>query len=113
MCIQFFEGQGYSDDFVCKMSEIIEMLDSENPNVTLTKGCDIICAACPNNAKGCLCEHKVQSIDRRCLGELNLKFGDTVRWSKLKSLARDNIIIKDKLGVVCEDCQWSDICRYR
>lgn len=89
------------------------MLDSENPQITLTERCDIICAACPNNAAECLCEHKVRGIDRRCLEELNLKFGDTIRWNMLKSLAHDNIIVKNKLDVVCRDCQWSDICQKR
>lgn len=93
------------------MSKIISLLDSENPEITLIDECDIICAACPNNAEGCLCEQKVQGIDSRCLAELKLKIGDTVSWGRLKSLAYDNIIVKNKLGVVCEDCQWSNICQ--
>lgn len=95
------------------MSEIISLLDNENPEIILIDECDIICAACPNNAAGCLCEHKVQGIDIRCLKELNLKFGDKVRWNRLKSIAHDNIIVRNKLTVVCKDCQWSDICQNR
>lgn len=46
--MQFFEGKGYSDEFVCGMAKIVSVLENNNANLTLTGGCDEICSSCPN-----------------------------------------------------------------
>ena len=38
--MQFFEGKGYSDEFVCGMAKIVSVLENNNANLTLTGGCD-------------------------------------------------------------------------
>ena len=35
--MQFFEGKGYSDEFVCGMAKIVSVLENNNANLTLTK----------------------------------------------------------------------------
>ena len=42
---------------------------------------------------------------------LGMKIGDTADWKELSRIARENIILKDRLSQVCGDCKWSHICR--
>ncbi len=36
LCTEFFKGYGYSDGFSANMSEVISMLNADDPAVTLT-----------------------------------------------------------------------------
>lgn len=111
LCIQFFEGRGYSDEFVQEMKEIIKILDESNPKVTVVKNCDIICRACPNNAGGaCFFEQKVNNFDRRCLEICELQAEDKLSWSELKKCAFEKIVAANRLGEVCGDCEWFQLC---
>jgi len=93
------------------MTEIIVILEKENPLLRLTEHCDIICENCPNNIDGiCKDNKKVSSIDRRCLETYNMQFDDIIRWSELKKLAYNNIISQKQLATVCHDCAWRTLC---
>lgn len=110
--MQFFEGKGYSDEFVCGMAKIVSVLENNNANLTLTGGCDEICSSCPNRDNGsCDVMGKASCYDKRCLDLLGMKIGDTADWKELSRIARENIILKDRLLQVCGDCKWSHICR--
>ena len=94
------------------MTEIIRMLNENNPVVKLSAQCDVICGKCPNNINAvCLSEEKVSCIDKRCLEQLNLYFGDEMQWQDLKRLAFENIIQCGKRKDVCRECQWSKLCQ--
>lgn len=109
--MQFFEGKGYSEKFVCETERILKYLNEKNPELTLVCGCDIICGSCPNNENGkCSANEKVCKIDERCLQKYGLNFGDKIRWNKLKSLAYENIISKKMISEVCRDCEWRSLC---
>lgn len=112
LCVQFFEGKGYSDEFVCGMAKIVAVLENDNASLTLTGGCDEICSSCPNRDNGsCDVTGKASCYDKRCLDLLGMKIGDTADWKELSRIARENIILKDRLSQVCGDCKWSHICR--
>ena len=105
LCVQFFEGKGYSDEFVCGMAKIVSVLENNNANLTLTGGCDEICSSCPNRDNGsCDVTGKASCYDKRCLDLLGMKIGDTADWKELSRIARENIILKDRLSQVCGDC---------
>lgn len=111
LCIQFFVGKGYSEDFVKNMTNIIKLLQESDPEVTLQCSCDILCEKCPENISGiCKNDCKVRDIDNRCLTEIGLSCGSKIRWSELKQLAYDKIIKCGKIEAVCYDCQWKEIC---
>ena len=110
LCAQFFEGKGYSEAFVAHMYAILEKLE-RGGIVALTDGCDAICAGCPNMQNGvCETDEKVRAIDRRAIEAMGVRFGDTLPWRDLSSLAKDRIIAAEKLSDVCRDCEWIDIC---
>lgn len=95
-----------------EMTEITEQLNSKDPEITLVEECDIICKTCPNKIDGkCASEPKVCAIDSRCMKECGLKSGDKIRWSTLKNLAYSRIIAKNKVGKVCGDCEWAELCK--
>lgn len=110
LCLQFFEGKGYSEDFVLHMYRIAQALE-DDPPITLTDGCDDVCAACPHKL-GSRCDHdeKVSAIDRRAREHMGLQSGDMLSWRELAALAREKVISAEKLREVCRDCQWIDIC---
>lgn len=108
LCIQFFVGKGYSDEFVQEMKKIIKILERENPTLMLVDECDILCKACPNKINGkCISSCKVHKIDTACLNECMLGFGDTISWNELKDLAYRKIIAQNKISEVCKGCEWS------
>ncbi len=111
LCIEFFEGKGYSDEFVREMKGIIKKLNTDNPDIVLSAGCDIICKACPNNADGrCADEQKVCGFDQRCMQALGVKCGEKLKYSELRSLAFEKVIYKNEIKHICGGCEWSKIC---
>lgn len=111
LCLQFFEGKGYSDDFVKHMTGIHEKLLKENPKINLVEGVDDICKNCPNNeGKRCSKEGSVLGNDKRTYEVIKdeIKKGQT--WSELTNVVYEHIINQGKLKQVCGTCRWSDIC---
>ena len=113
LCARFFVGKGYSEAFVQHMYATLRALN-DGAVVTLTDGCDAICAGCPNN-RGGICEHdeKGRAIDRRSLCETGLAFGQTLSWRDLSALMRERIVLRDALKTVCRDCEWIALCESR
>lgn len=112
LCISFFEGKGYSEDFVRNMTEVITQLDSEDPPLILSPDADIICTACPNNNKGrCLTDEKVHRYDRAVLEQCGIAFDDSIHWHELSKMVSTKIVDEGKLSQICGDCCWHHICR--
>lgn len=111
LCLQFFEGKGYSDDFVKHMTGIHEKLLKENPKINLVEGVDDICKNCPNNKGGkCSKEDSVSGNDMRTYEAIKNEIEQGLTWSEWTDVVYKNIINKDRLKQVCETCRWSDIC---
>ncbi len=110
LCLQFFEGKGYSEAFIEHMYMIERELEND-PLVKLTEGCDDICAICPHMVGG-ICDHreKVCGIDRRASDIIGLEEYSELSWSELSALSRERVIDAGKLSDVCRDCQWITIC---
>ena len=111
LCIGFFGGKGYSDEFNRNMSYIVAMLKRNDPVVKLVKGTDVICKACPNNEDGaCVTQGKVTAYDEKVLELCGLNDGDSLRWSRFSKLVDSRILSENKLEEVCGDCCWNYIC---
>ena len=110
LCIQLFEGKGYSPDFTENMYSVIERLKS-NPDIMLTKACDTLCSKCPYNCgKACETEDKILLFDNNVLAECNYRNGQIIEWEKAKNTAFTNILKKGIIENVCVDCSWKEIC---
>lgn len=99
LCLQFFEGKGYSEEFVENMTEIHRTLHSENPTVIITEGVDDLCRKCPNSEN-----------DNRTLEALNIKVNDRMKWNSINSEVKEKILDKHLVKDVCRTCRWSVIC---
>jgi hypothetical protein len=112
LCISFFKGKGYSQDFVENMATVISDLRRPNSTVTIVNESDDICKACPNNIDGrCTTQDKVDRYDNSLLALCNLSVGQTLTYDAFKQLVFEKILLCDKRTEICGDCQWSDICK--
>lgn len=110
MCLCFFRGKGYSDDFIRNMTDRKREL-MRNPVICITRQADIICAICPNNADGvCTAEEKVAEYDRQVMTRCNLSEGDCMPFLDFERLVRERILFCDKRKEICGNCQWDSLC---
>lgn len=110
LCIQFFKGKGYSDDFIENMTNVIKKLN-DNPPITIVTKDDIICKICPNLNEGvCLSENKVNNIDKKVMDICNISKNEVMLAKDYLKLVYDKIISKGMIEQICSDCQWISIC---
>ena len=114
LCLQGFQGYGYSEDFVSNMTRINELRKSNECIISLTNEPDDICFSCPN-LKNNLCENEIQNsiivkMDNEVLSKLNsnkehnsINLFDEVasKFNSLKSVEN-----------VCNGCKWTDECLF-
>ncbi|MGN0376150.1 MAG: DUF1284 domain-containing protein [Suilimivivens sp.] len=110
MCLAFFEGKGYSSEFVKHMGEIKESL-AENPVITVVVQTDDICSFCPNNENGiCTVEEKVAGYDSTVLSLCGLKPDALVNFKEFEKLVDEKILAAGRRREICGGCQWESIC---
>ncbi len=110
LCIQLFEGKGYSQDFVDNMYDVIDKLN-DNSDIMLTMCCDTLCGKCPNSRGSCCeTEDKTKLFDHNVLRECNLTEGVIYKWKEVSKLAFNKILKMGIIKEVCVDCSWKDIC---
>lgn len=111
LCLSFFEGRGYSSEFVKHMTQIKAEV-SKNPTVLLHSRTDEICSACPHNKNGaCESEEKVQRYDKEVLRLCSLDQKAEIEWKLFEQLLNENILGAGKREAICGDCQWNTICK--
>lgn len=112
MCIAFFQGKGYSNEFTAHMSEMIHKLEN-NPTICITAQTDTICLKCPNNKHG-ICEtaNKVAEYDRLVLVKCGLSEGTILPYSDFKKIVYEHILLPGRREEICGNCQWNEICHF-
>ena len=110
MCMYFFQGKGYSGDFVENMGAMKEILE-ENPLVRLLEGYDDVCAACPNKRTE-TCAEKASRYDREVLRRCGLSVGERLPYREFSRKVIETILRRGVRAEICGDCQWSSLCRW-
>ena len=111
LCVLFFEGKGYSQEFVENMTAFVS-----EPNIMLqlTTRCDTLCQACPHNQNGyCEDEAKVSLFDQRTM-ELTGAGFETDQPIPLHDLCQRAcvaILQQGLLAEVCGECEWAALCQ--
>lgn len=76
LCIQGYEGKGYSPEFIVNMDEVVAKLRAEEGiEIEIVFGTDQICERCPNRIQKNICktQEKVQQLDAEVIQLLHLK----------------------------------------
>lgn len=111
LCIRFFEGKGYNEEFTHHMEETIKKLQGKDIHIILTDKEDEICKKCPNFLKdGCRTKEKVQKYDEGVMKILGLSVGEEITFSDFQKQIEKKIIIPDKMKEICGNCGWAGIC---
>ena len=110
MCLSFFQGKGYSGDFVENMVRMKAIL-AENPEIILMEGPDDICAACPNRLTE-TCAEKASRYDREVLRRCGLSAGERLPYREFSRKVIETILRRGVRAEICGDCQWSSLCRW-
>ncbi|UCH88089.1 MAG: DUF1284 domain-containing protein [Thermoplasmata archaeon] len=118
LCLQGFQGYGYTQDFADNMADILKRIDAE-PEIELEiiTACDDICSKCPHQVSG-ICQRdpgsdqEVREMDSQVLEKLDLQEGHRGKAVNLIELLnqkfRDISDIKD----VCKNCDWKKKCMH-
>ena len=110
VCLYFFQGKGYSGEFVENMSRMKAIL-AENPEIILMDGPDDICAACPNRLTE-TCAEKASRYDREVLRRCGLSVGERLPYREFSRKVIETILRPGVRAEICGDCQWSSLCRW-
>ena len=110
MCLSFFQGKGYSGEFVENMSRMKAILE-KNPEISLMNSPDDICAACPNRLTE-NCAEKASRYDREVLRRCGLSVGERLPYREFSRKVIETILRPGVRAEICGDCQWSSLCRW-
>ena len=111
MCLYFFQGKGYSGEFVENMEKMKQILE-ENPEICLMDGPDDVCAACPNRLTEA-CAEKASRYDREVLRRCGLSVGQRLFYRDFSQKVIETILRPGMRAEICGDCQWSGLCQWK
>ncbi len=110
MCIAFFRGKGYSEEFTAHMRQTIADLQ-QNPTVCVVAETDYVCQKCPHD-RGGVCKDKalVEGYDNAVLQACGLAANTRLPFQRFADLVKVNVLNAGLRKGICGNCQWNDIC---
>lgn len=110
MCLAFFQGMGYSEEFAEHMGRIKRELE-KNPRVRIVGEADDICMGCPNCVSFvCQSAEKAAAYDGKVLALCGLEAGTELEWKDFEEAVKRKILGRGKRKAVCGDCEWDSFC---
>lgn len=113
LCIQGFQGKGYSSEFLKNMDYLIKILDKKTSIVKVIDEPDSICSYCPH-LKENVCfesdnsEKRIKLMDNITLQIIGLECGQTYPYHEIVDKIKN--ISFSQLSEICGYCQWRDFC---
>lgn len=112
MCIQFFKGKGYSNEFTERMYKLLEELKHDS-KILITDKEDYLCEVCPNRKElKPFYDVDADIYDKKVLDVCGIKAGDIMSYSTCKELVFKKILNPNKREEICGNCQWNDLCKF-
>ena len=115
VCLQFFRGKGYSDEFVENLRAVVER-STENP-AQLVAGADDVCSACTGLARDGSClnpqagDLEINRADRFAWRVLGAAPGDLLSLAEARRrLADDAVSLGTWRADNCAGCTWEREC---
>ncbi|WP_084789736.1 DUF1284 domain-containing protein [Methanobacterium congolense] len=115
LCMQGFQGYGYSKEFAEAMALVVEhVLGSNNLELEITANCDEICIHCPHNVDYICKDHgadeNIKRMDETVLQKLGIIEGSNVESGIIFEYVNETFRTREDAREVCGDCIWSDKC---
>ncbi len=108
ICLNFFRGEGYSEEFIKNIYSVIG-----KERVEIVAGTDDVCVRCPY-LKGNKCtnsdytDEKILLQDREALRLLRFKTGEIIEWRMIS--AKLPGIMDEWKARFCHDCGYLKVC---
>ncbi len=108
ICLNFFRGEGYSEEFVENIKKIIE-----EKEIKVIFGADDVCLKCPYLKNG-ICnysensEEEVVELDQFAYKLLNIYPSSVTTWEEIKRKLPE--IMGKWKEFACKSCDWLDVC---
>ena len=110
MCLGFFEGKGYDNDFSVHMQKVQDDMEPDTV-LEVVAAADGICGHCPNLVLGrCTSADLVEGYDKKVLKMCELKEHSVLTWEEFTDLVKNKILIPGRRHQICGTCEWSSIC---
>lgn len=112
MCLHFFDGQGYSEEFVEALRRVVARARGGAP-VEAVEAADDVCIMCPY-LKGGLCasgegaDEEIRRMDAAALDLLGLEPGGRTAWAAIG--VRLSGILPRWKEMYCRGCSWRRAC---
>ena len=111
MCLQYFEGKGYSSEFTEHMGKVLDSL-TDDTEIKVITDADVICSRCPNLLNGKCSDYElVKHYDEEVLEKIKISPESVLTWNRFSSLIKSNILTTGKREDICGNCRWNSICR--
>ncbi|MDA3730130.1 DUF1284 domain-containing protein [Niameybacter massiliensis] len=106
-CIFFYEGKGYSEDFVSNMTQIVEQLRKDKEQlVLLEKRSDSLCKACPYLEDSiCRSSQKVELLDQGTLDKYKLEEYKVYPFKQIIDEIYSGYSY-ELFSSICSSCEW-------
>ena len=115
ICLQFYRGQGYSDDFVANLDRVLATV-VESPALVVSAP-DDVCFACPGLGTDGTCQHpdtgeaEALRIDALALQLLDVAIGERLSLTEARSRLAGDSEARDRWQAEsCQGCSWCSAC---
>jgi hypothetical protein len=116
ICLQFFRGEGYTDQFVKNLLIVLDQATHQDALVVM--GIDDVCVACPELGSDAQCaskdaggEEEVALLDELALSVLEVGVGEQLTLAEARERLEANAV---GVGLwrarACDGCAWESVC---
>lgn len=115
LCMQGFQGHGYSEEFSQNMSKIIQNLKSnQDQQIEIIADLDVICKCCPHK-KNKLCKNfisnwMIKRVDKKVIQKLKIDYSTEISFKELISITNHVFKSQKDLNGICSNCRWKEKC---
>jgi hypothetical protein len=112
ICLHFFSGEGYSDDFKAALRALLKRAEAGEA-VEVATGADDLCHECPYLEKGrCVyaegADEEIRAMDDKALELLGMEPGAHVRWPEIRE--KLPAVFRQWARFYCAGCTWKRTC---
>ena len=115
LCIQGFQGYGYTPEFVSHMKKLISFLKSDlNNNLQIVVESDDLCSRCPHDVDGqCIKGYvdEINKVDRLVVEKANLDLKHIYTVFEAFNTVNKNLN-HDHVVMICSKCSWKEKCLF-